>query len=100
MCSAAGPARACAPKGRGTRRIHACTRAAAQTFAAAENRNAALRCRAGPGRPVLQGQLEDARKEFERAARLRSGGRPCIAGTLALAALLFSQRGYKEALEL
>jgi hypothetical protein len=44
--------------------------------------------------------VEGARKEFERASRLRSNGRPSIAGLLALANLHFNQRNYKEALEL
>lgn len=48
----------------------------------------------------VQGDVEIARKEFEHASRLRSNGRPSIAGLLALANLHVNQRNYKEALEL
>lgn len=50
--------------------------------------------------PLRQGDVANARKEFERASRLKSNGRPSIAGVLALAGLEFGQRNYKEALAL
>ena len=49
---------------------------------------------------MAKGDVEGARKEFERAAKLRSNGRPSVAGLLALAGLQFGQGNYKDALEL
>jgi tetratricopeptide (TPR) repeat protein len=48
----------------------------------------------------MQGEGEQAKQNFERAAELRSNGRPNVAGRLALAALRFGEGKYAAALAL
>ena len=47
---------------------------------------------------ATQGETDQARQNFERAAELRSNGRANVAGRLALAALLFGQGRHAAAL--
>jgi hypothetical protein len=46
----------------------------------------------------LQGETNPARLEFVKACSQKNNGQPNVVGYLALAALLYSQRLYKEAL--
>ena len=61
---------------------------------------AALACRDRPSIPAAQGDTTGARKECEKAMRLKCNGRPSVAPQLALAALHFNQRSYADALRL
>ena len=62
-----------------------------------------LLCRPNAPRPrlrCLQGDVEGARRGYEKAMRMRCNGQQSVAAHLALAALQFGQHNYLEALKL